>query len=119
MSITPDKTRPVSNPICSKCGQLLYVNNQAIIHDQMHDADPLLIGNCCADLFVGALIQDFSDALTKHTVAVPSHWLTSSPERAKKIVAAIQNIADAYEDLIDPYGRSHQNIKQEKGANHE
>lgn len=119
MSITPDKTRLVKIPICSKCGQLLYVDKQAIIHDQMHDGETLIIGNCCADLFVGALIQDFSNAITKHSVSVPSHWLTSSPERAKKIVAAIQNIADAYEDLIDPYCLSHQNIKQEKEANHE
>lgn len=119
MSITPDITRPVKNPICSKCGQFLYVNNQAIIHEQMHDGEPLVIGDCCADLFIGALIQDFSDALIKHSVSVPSHWLTSCPERARRIIPALRNIADAYEDRIDPYARSLQNIKHIEGINHD
>jgi hypothetical protein len=115
MSITPDMTRHVKNPICSKCGQFLYVNNQAIIHEQMHDGKTLVIGDCCADLFIGALIQDFSDALTKHSVSIPSNWLTSYPVRAKRIISALRNIADAYEAHIDPYALSLQKIKHIEG----
>lgn len=104
MSITPNITRPIENPICWKCGQFLHVNNQAIVHEHMHDGQPLVIGDCCADLIFGALIQDFRDALTIYSFATPSHWIkTGNKTRAQRIISALHDIAMQYECSINTH----------------
>ncbi len=112
MSITPDITRQTGDSCCSKCGRLLLVNDQAIVHEGMANGLPLVIGNCCADSFVGSMLQDFNDALTKHSPSHPSHWIRSTQtSRAERIILAAEGIAKAYRDLIyDPFTTGIQRI---------
>ena len=71
MSITPDETRKIEVTNCSGCGAALHVNQRAIWFDAMAE-HPLLLGDCCADRVLGALIRDYSEVLTKHCAAYPS-----------------------------------------------
>jgi hypothetical protein len=100
MSITPDETRQISTTRCSGCGKELHVNQKAIVFDAMADA-PLLLGDCCADRVIGALIQDAADALSKHSNTYPSYWITqTNPERMRRVADKARQISDEYHDAI-------------------
>lgn len=96
MSITPDPTRDSRDSCCTKCGRLLLVNDQAITHDQMRNGETFVLGNCCTDLFIGALLQDFA-ALLKRQVFVGQLLNSSSAERLARIEKAANEISHQYQ----------------------
>jgi len=73
MSTTPDPTRNIGESCCSKCGKLLLVNESAIVYTDMRNDTPLVLGNCCADLVIGSLIQD-----SAKKYATRSRWAIGS-----------------------------------------
>lgn len=100
MSITPDETRQVLDTRCSGCGNELHVNQRAIWFDAMAYT-PLLLGDCCADRVIGALIQDLADALTKHSSTWPSHWITQAyAGRMNSVADKAEVISKAYREAI-------------------
>lgn len=100
MSITPDETRQVLNTRCSGCGNELHVNQRAIWFDAMADT-PLLLGDCCADRVIGALIQDYADALSEHGNTWPSYWITQvTPERMNRVADKAEVISKVCREAI-------------------
>lgn len=100
MSITPDETSDIKVTTCSGCGTPLHVNNRSIFFDAMAE-HPLLLGDCCADKVLGALIQDYSEVLTKHCSTWPSYWITQHyEERMAAVAKAAKIISDVYTDAI-------------------
>jgi hypothetical protein len=103
MALTPDETRSLTSTKCLVCETHIPVNRQAIIYESRHTGETQLIGDCCADEYLGAVMQDYANALTKPQHAgwsFPSYWITSDENRARRIVEALRRIADAYERAI-------------------
>ncbi len=94
MSLTPDATRPIANSRCSKCGALLLVNNKAIVHEGMNNKNPLILGTCCTDLVLGALIQDYANAICGSHFE--GEWIKSNPYRRERISRAAKELEMAY-----------------------
>lgn len=100
MSITPDENRPLSATRCSGCGKELHVNQRAVYFDAMAEAH-LLLGDCCADRVLGALIQDYAMALKNHSTTWPSHWITRLyPARMTSVAEAAATISEEYREAI-------------------
>ena len=98
MSITPDETRDMKVTNCSGCGATLHINQRSIWFDGMSEHS-LLLGDCCADRVLGALIQDYSEALTKHCATWPSYWITQHcAQRMIKVSKAAKVISDEYKN---------------------
>ena len=105
MSTTPDPTRDIGDSCCSKCGKLLLVNDSAIVHSPMRDGNPLVLGNCCADLVISSLIQDFALQLRNETAA--GYWIKQrSPSRMRRLADTAKQIAHEYE-LAHDYETQH------------
>lgn len=100
MSATPDPTRDIGDSCCSKCGTLLLVNDSAIVHTDMRDSSPLVLGNCCADLVIGSLIQDFAQNISSEPAM--GYWINQrNPARMKSMVETAKQIAHMYELHVD------------------
>ena len=100
MSTTPDPTRDIGDSLCSKCGKLLLVNNSAIVYTDMRNGVPLVLGNCCADLVIGSLIQDYAKKISNE-IAV-GYWINQRvPARLNRLVDAAKQIAHQYESSLD------------------
>lgn len=100
MSTTPDPTREIGDSCCSKCGTLLLVNDSAIVHTDMRDGSPLALGNCCADLVIGSLIQDFARNI-RNEIAI-GYWINQRyPGRMRRIADTANQIAHEYELALD------------------
>ena len=100
MSTTPDPTRDIGDSCCSKCGTLLLVNDSAIVHTAMRDGSPLVLGNCCADLVIGSLIQDFAQNI-RNEIAM-GYWINQlHPSRMRRIADTAKQIAHEYELALD------------------
>jgi hypothetical protein len=100
MSTTPDPTRNIGNSCCSKCGKLLLVNDSAIVYTDISNNMPLVLGNCCADLVIGSLIQDFAKNI-RNEIAV-GYWINQRDlARMKRIACAAKQIAHEYELALD------------------
>jgi hypothetical protein len=100
MSLLPDETRHIPKPMCSGCGAHLHCNQRAIYFDEMA-GNALLIGDCCADRVLGALIQDYSTALSNYSHCWPSHWITRyCAHRMAKVAQAAKVISDEYTNAI-------------------
>lgn len=95
MSITPNSTREIGDSCCSKCGHLLLVNDQAIVHEGMANGQPLVFGTCCADLVLGSLIQDYARVLKAEIFA--GHWIK------RQVRDRLSRIADALEKVLKAY----------------
>jgi hypothetical protein len=96
MSTTPDPTRDIGDSCCSKCGKLLLVNDSAIVYTDMRNHIPLVLGNCCADLVIGSLIQDFAQKI--HSEIAMGYWINQRvPGRMRRLVDAAKQIAHEYE----------------------
>jgi hypothetical protein len=96
MSTTPDPTRNIGDSCCSKCGKLLLVNDSAIVYTDMFEDAPLVLGNCCADLVIGALIQDFARCVC--TEPTYGYWIhRGNTLRLQRIEDAATQIAKSYE----------------------
>jgi hypothetical protein len=105
MSSTPDHTRNIGDACCSKCGRLLLVNDSAITHTDMSNNAPLVLGNCCADLVIGSLIQDYATKIGNEIAL--GYWINQrTPARLRRIVDAAKNIAYQYELSLD-YAANH------------
>jgi len=95
MSTTPDPTRNIGDSCCSKCGKLLLVNDSAIVYTDMRNDVPLVLGNCCADLVIGSLIQDFAEKIGNGNAI--GYWINQhSPERLGRLVNTAKQIAHQY-----------------------
>jgi hypothetical protein len=101
MSITPDSTREIGDSCCSKCGRLLLVNDQAIVHEHMRDGATFVLGTCCADTFMGAVLQDFAVLLSRQS-SMGELLSTSSVLRLKRVCEAAQVISHEY-DIFQEY----------------
>ena len=100
MSSTPDPTRDIGDSCCSKCGTLLLVNDSAIVHTDMRDGSPLVLGNCCADLVIGSLIQDFAQNISSEPAM--GYWINQRHlGRLKRIADTAKQIAHEYELALD------------------
>jgi len=100
MSTTPDPTRNIGDSCCSKCGNLLLVNDSAIVYTDMRDGYPLVLGNCCADLVIGSLIQDFAKSVS-HELTM-GYWINQlNTGRLKRIADAAKQITQNYELTLD------------------
>jgi len=100
MSTTPGPTRDIGDSCCSKCGTLLLVNDSAIVHTDMRDGSPLVLGNCCADLVIGSLIQDFAQTISSEPAM--GYWINQrNPARMRSIVDTAKQIAHVYELNVD------------------
>jgi hypothetical protein len=100
MSTTPDPTRDIGDSSCSNCGKLLFVNDSAIVHTDMRDRSPLVLGNCCADLVIGSLIQDFAENV--HKEIAMGYWINQRhPARMRRIAHTAKQIAHEYELALD------------------
>ena len=100
MSTTPDPTRNIGDSCCSKCGKLLLVNDSAIVFTDMRNNVPLVLGNCCSDLVIGSLIQDFAKKIGNE-IAV-GYWINQRiPARLRRLVDATKQIAHQYELNLD------------------
>lgn len=112
MSTTPDPTRNIGDSCCSKCGKLLLVNDSAIVHTDMRDGSPLILGNCCADLVIGSLIQDFAKQIGNEIAM--GYWINQRmPARLGCLISAAKQIRNQYELYLDHevnhVGRDQQN----------
>lgn len=101
MSITPDSTREIGDSWCSKCGLLLLVNDQAIVHEHMRDGATFVLGTCCADIFMGAVLQDFAALLSRQS-SMGELVSTSSVLRLKRVREAAQVVSHEY-DIFHEY----------------
>lgn len=101
MSTTPDPTRNIGDSCCSKCGELLLVNDSAIVYTDMRNDVPLVLGNCCADLVLGSLIQDYAQKIGNEIAM--GYWIKSSADRRQRVADAARKVAQRYEVDID-YG---------------
>ncbi len=100
MSTTPDNTRNIGDSCCSKCGKLLLVNDSAIVYTDMRNDMPLVLGNCCADLVIGSLIQDFAKNI-RNEIAM-GYWINQRGlARMRRIAHAARQIAHEYELALD------------------
>jgi hypothetical protein len=100
MSTTPDPTRDIGNSCCAKCAKLLLVNDSAIVHTDMRDGSPLVLGNCCADIVIGSLIQDFAKKIGNEIAM--GFWINQrTPARLRCLVNAARQIAHQYELNLD------------------
>ena len=100
MSTTPDPTRNIGDSCCSKCGKLLLVNDSAIVYTDTHNDMPLVLGNCCADLVIGSLIQDFARNI-RNEIAM-GYWINQRGlARMRRIAHAAKQIAHEYELALD------------------
>jgi hypothetical protein len=100
MSTTPDPTRNIGDSCCSKCGKLLLVNDGAIVHTNMRNDVPLVLGNCCADLVIGALIQDLAKCVSHELTA--GYWIdTRNTGRLKRVANASKQVTHYYELSLD------------------
>lgn len=100
MSTTPDPTRNIGDSCCSKCGKLLLVNDSAIVYTGMRNDVPLVLGNCCADLVIGSLIQDFAKKIGNEIAM--GYWINQRmPARLRHIVDAAKQIAHQYKLTLD------------------
>jgi len=100
MSTTPDHTRNIGESCCSKCGKLLLVNESAIVYTDMRNDKPLVLGNCCADLVIGSLIQDSAKKI-RNEIAM-SYWINQrDPARMRRIAHTAKLIAHAYELALE------------------
>lgn len=95
MSITPNPTREIGDSCCSKCGRLLLVNDQAIVHEDMANGKPLVFGTCCADRVLGSLIQDYAAVLQTEIFA--GHWIK------RQVRGGFSRVADALEKVLKAY----------------
>lgn len=112
MSTTPDPTRNIGDSCCSKCGKLLLVNDSAIVYTDMRNDVPLVLGNCCADLVIGSLMQDFAMNISNETAT--GYWINQQGlERMVRLVGAAKQIAYQYELNLD-YELNHVRRGQEK-----
>lgn len=103
MALTPDETRVLPSTECSVCGKHIPVNRRAIIYENRHAGKASLIADCCADEYLGSLLQDYANALTQPQHAgwsFPTYWIRRDENRARRIVEALRRIADAYERAI-------------------
>lgn len=95
MSLTPDSSRTLRFFNCTKCDRHLSINDQAIIFDGLFKNHSLLIGNCCADDFLGSFLQDYSRALKEE--AFVGQWIKhQSASRLIRIAEAADFIAKKY-----------------------
>lgn len=100
MSTTPDPTRNIGDSRCSKCGKLLLVNDSAIVYTDMRNDMPLVLGNCCADLVIGSLIQDFAKNI--HNETAMGYWINQRGlARMRRIAHTAKQIAHEYELALD------------------
>jgi hypothetical protein len=100
MSTTPDPTRNIGDSCCSKCGKLLLVNDSAIVYTDMRNDMPLVLGNCCADLVIGSLIQDFAENI-RNEIAM-GYWINHRhPARMRRIAHTAKQIVHEYELALD------------------
>jgi len=100
MSTTPDTTRKIGDSCCSKCGKLLLVNDSAIVYTDIRNDMPLVLGNCCADLVIGSLIQDFAKNI-RNEIAM-GYWINQRmPARLRRIALSAKQIAHEYELALD------------------
>lgn len=95
MSITPNQTREIGDSCCSKCGRLLLVNDQAIVHEGMANGKPLVFGTCCADRVMSSLIQDYATVL--NTEIYVGHWIK------RQVCGGFSRVADALEKVLKAY----------------
>jgi len=66
----------------------------------MRNGVPLVLGNCCADLVIGSLIQDYAKKISNE-IAV-GYWINQRvPARLKRLVDAAKQIAHQYESSLD------------------
>ena len=100
MSITPDPTRNIGDSCCSKCGKLLLVNDSAIVHTDMRDGASLVLGNCCADLFIGGALQDFA-VLLKRQSFVGELISTTNTMRLRRLSEAALAISREYDLALE------------------
>jgi hypothetical protein len=100
MSTTPDPTRNIGDSCCSKCGKLLLVNDGAIVYTDMRNDVPFVLGNCCADLVLGSLIQDYAQKIGKELAM--GYWINQRmPARLRRIAHTAKQIAHEYELALD------------------
>ncbi len=100
MSTTPDPTREIGDSCCSKCGKLLLVNDSAIVHTDMREGCSLVLGNCCADLVIGSLVQDFAQEISSGTAM--GYWINQRlPARMRRLIDASKKMARQYELNLD------------------
>ena len=100
MSTTPDHTRNIGESCCSKCGKLLLVNDSANVYADMRNDMPLVLGNCCADLVIGSLIQDSAKKI-RNEIAM-SYWINQRGlARMRRIAHAARQIAHEYELALE------------------
>ena len=112
MSTTPDPTRNIGDSCCSKCGKLLLVNDSAIVYTDMRNDVSLVLGNCCADLVIGSLIQDFAKKIGNEIAM--GYWINQRmPARLRCLVNSAKQIAHQYELNLD-YEVNYIRIGQEK-----
>ena len=100
MAVTPDPTRDIGSSCCSKCGRLLLVNDQALIHEDMSDGTPLVIGNCCADRVIGAVMQDYADMI-KRQIFMNYLIKPQSAKRLERVLAALTIISQEYQSVLE------------------
>lgn len=100
MSTTPDPIRNIGDSCCSKCGKLLLVKDSAILYTDMRNNVPLVLGNCCADLVIGSLIQDYAKKISNEIAL--GYWINQrNTERFGHLVHAAKQIAHQYELNLD------------------
>lgn len=96
MSTTPDPTRNIGDSCCSKCGKLLLVNDSAIVYTDMRNDVPLVLGNCCADRVIGALIQDLAKCISCEFTS--GYWIDHrNTGRLTRVADAARQITHHYE----------------------
>ena len=106
MALTPDETRVLPSTECSVCGKHIPVNRRAIIYENRHTGEASLIADCCADEYLGTLIQDYARALTEpphQGAGTPCYWIRSTEDKALRIINALRRAADAYESAIPDF----------------
>lgn len=100
MAITPDPTRDIGDSLCSKCGRLLLVNDQALIFEGMRDGSSFVLGNCCADFFVGAVLQDYA-VLLKRQSCMGYLIRLNNTIRLKRVSEAAKVISREYQLVLE------------------
>jgi hypothetical protein len=76
------------------------VNDSAIVYTNMRNDVPLVLGNCCADLVIGSLIQDFAKKIGNEIAM--GYWINQrNPKRFGHLVDAAKQIARQYELNLD------------------
>ena len=66
----------------------------------MRNDVPLVLGNCCADLVIGALIQDLAKCVSHELTA--GYWIdTRNTGRLKRVANASKQVTHYYELSLD------------------